>query len=60
MLAHIHAAGLPSDLSVKLTQLGLDLDREFSLREFFRASQQLAEAALSAVQLTGACKHDMD
>ena len=44
VLAHIHAAGLPSDLSVKLTQLGLDLDPEFC----FANLAQLAEAALSA------------
>jgi proline dehydrogenase len=44
VLAHIHAAGLPSDLSVKLTQLGLDLDPEFC----FANLAQLAEAALAA------------
>ena len=29
LLERIHAAGLPVEISVKLTQLGLDLDREF-------------------------------
>jgi proline dehydrogenase len=29
LLGHIGAAGLPTEVSVKLTQLGLDLDREF-------------------------------
>src|SRR5271154_3542407 len=33
-LARIHAAGLPSDLSVKLTQLGLDLDPDFCFDNF--------------------------
>ena len=44
VLARIHAAGLPSDLSVKLTQLGLDLDPEFC----FANLAQLAESALAA------------
>jgi proline dehydrogenase len=44
VLDRIHAAGLPSDLSVKLTQLGLDLDPEFCLANF----SELASHALSA------------
>lgn len=44
VLARIHSASLPCDLSVKLTQLGLDLDSEFC----FANLAQLAEAALSA------------
>ena len=44
LLARIHSGGLPCDLSVKLTQLGLDLDPEFCFANF----SQLAEAALSA------------
>ena len=44
VLARIHSAGLPSDLSVKLTQLGLDLDPEFCYTNL----AQLTEAALSA------------
>ena len=45
VLDRIHAAGLPSDLSVKLTQLGLDLDPEFCFANF---SQLAAGIALSA------------
>ena len=44
VLEQIHSAGLPCDLSVKLTQLGLDLDPEFCFANF----AQLAETALSA------------
>jgi proline dehydrogenase len=44
LLAHIHTAGLPSDLSVKLTQLGLDLDAEFCYANL----AQLAESAVAA------------
>ena len=44
VLARIHSAGLPCDLSVKLTQLGLDLDSEFCFANLAR----LAESALSA------------
>src|SRR5271154_6659573 len=45
VLNHIHAAGLPSDLSVKLTQLGLDLDPEFCLAN-------LAELAAHALSIS--------
>lgn len=44
VLGRIHSSGLPCDLSVKLTQLGLDLDTEFCFANVAR----LAESALAA------------
>jgi proline dehydrogenase len=44
ILSRIHAAGLPAEISVKLTQLGLDVDREFC----FANLMQLVEASASS------------
>ena len=43
ILSRIRAAGLPAEISVKLTQLGLDVDREFC----FANLMQLVEASAS-------------
>ncbi len=44
LLAHVRATGLPSEISVKLTQLGLDLDAEFCFANLVK----LIEASISA------------
>jgi proline dehydrogenase len=44
LIARVRAAGLPSEISVKLTQLGLDLDAEFC----FANLTKLVEASASA------------
>jgi len=44
LIARVRAAGLPSEISVKLTQLGLDLDKDFC----FANLTQLIESSASA------------
>ena len=44
LIARVRAAGLPSEISVKLTQLGLDLDAEFCFANLVK----LIEASASA------------
>jgi proline dehydrogenase len=44
ILERIHAASLPAEISVKLTQLGLDIDRDFC----FANLMQLVEASAAA------------
>jgi proline dehydrogenase len=51
ILERIRAAGLPAEISVKLTQLGLDIDREFcfaNLMQLVEASASLSSAAAPA------------
>lgn len=46
ILQRIRAAALPAEISVKLTQLGLDIDREFCLANFSRLAE--ASAAMNS------------
>jgi len=45
LLDRIHGAGLPSEISVKLTQLGLDLDTEFCLANLVKLIERSRAAS---------------
>jgi proline dehydrogenase len=44
LIARVRAAGLPSEISVKLTQLGLDLDAEFCFANLVKLIESSASA----------------
>jgi proline dehydrogenase len=44
LIARVRAAGLPSEISVKLTQLGLDLDAEFCFANLVKLIEDSASA----------------
>ncbi len=48
VIEHIRGAGLPSEISVKLTQLGLDLDREFCFANLGKLIERSALATASS------------
>ncbi len=48
LIARVRAAGLPSEISVKLTQLGLDLDAEFCFANLVKLIESSASADAAA------------
>ena len=51
VIERVRAAALPAEISVKLTQLGLDLDREFCFANLVRLIEQLRSGSASAQKL---------
>ena len=50
LIARVRAAGLPSEISVKLTQLGLDLDAEFCFANLVKLIESSASADARAAK----------